>query len=150
MISLLVAGGISLAAPAAPFNWPDINNHTLRGEVIPSSQVVTRNRWGTPMLPDGKGGYSLIAPINPEFIQQSLIIPPRTTNMVAFRPLPPVEVTEPLPVAPVAAPVTVSPAAAPAPAVDVAPAAGADTLPTAAPEATPAAAPAGDSWGTPQ
>ncbi len=150
MISLLVAGGISLAAPVAPFNWPDINNHTLRGEVIPSSQVVTRNRWGTPMLPDGKGGYSLIAPINPEFIQQSLIIPPRTTNMVAFRPLPPVDATVDLPAsAPVSAPAVTAPVAPEAAPVEAALPAG-DTLPAAAPDAAPAAAPAADSWGTPQ
>jgi hypothetical protein len=94
MISLIIAGGVSLAASAQPTNWPDIDNHTLKAEVIASSQVVTRNRWGTPMLPDGKGGYSLIAPINQAYILQSLIIPPwnipkgMTTDMVIYRPLP--------------------------------------------------------------
>lgn len=88
-----------------------MNNHTLLGEVIPAKDVVTRNRWGTPMLPDGKGGYSLIAPINQDFIRQSLIIPPRTTNMVAYRPLPPVVEEQPAIVDPAA------PAAVPAPAL---------------------------------
>jgi hypothetical protein len=37
------------------------------------------------MLPDGKGGYSLIAPINPEYIAQGLIQPPITAGPV-FRP----------------------------------------------------------------
>ena len=115
MISLIIAGGVSLAASSQSFKWPDINNHTLAGEVIPSSQVVCRNMWGTPMLPDGKGGYSLIAPINANYIKESLIIPPWnlppgvTAQQVVYRPLPAtkevaVEVTtqpEPVPVAPV-------------------------------------------------
>lgn len=65
-------------------------NHTLRGELIPAKEVVCRNMWGTPMLPDGKGGYSLIAPINPEFIAESLIQPPKPidgpTDRLVFRP----------------------------------------------------------------
>ncbi|MFA7234020.1 MAG: hypothetical protein WC076_07900 [Terrimicrobiaceae bacterium] len=60
-------------------------NHALRGELIPAKEVVCRNMWGTPMLPDGKGGYSLIAPINPAFIAESLIQPPKTDGPV-FRP----------------------------------------------------------------
>jgi hypothetical protein len=107
MISLIIAGGIALAAPSNQFSWPDIDNHTLKGEKIPSSKVVTRNVWGTPMLPDGTGGYSLIAPINEDYIAQSLIIPPWnipanvTTEMVIYRPLPeserPVETVAPIP-----------------------------------------------------
>ena len=62
-----------------------MTNHTLRGEPILARDVVCRNRWGTPMLPDGTGGYSLIAPISPEFIARSLIQPPRTSGPV-FRP----------------------------------------------------------------
>jgi hypothetical protein len=89
MISLLIAGGVYVAASSPTTTWPDIDNHTLRGEKIPSSQVVCRNMWGTPMLPDGTGGYSLIAPINQDWIKESLIIPPKTTGMVAYRPLPP-------------------------------------------------------------
>jgi len=73
---LLIAGGSFLAAFSAP-QEPEMMNHTLRGELIPAKEVVCRNMWGTPMLPDGKGGYSLIAPINPEFIAQSLIQPPK-------------------------------------------------------------------------
>lgn len=132
MISLLIAGGISVAATSQTTEWPDIDNHTLKGEAIPASEVVCRNRWGTPMLPDGKGGYSLIAKIDPELIRQSLIIPPRTTTMVAYRPLPEAEIearidrqlSAPPKVAPVApAPASTEPAAdAPAPAEDAAPA----------------------------
>jgi hypothetical protein len=133
MISLIIAGGVSLAAPSQPFTWPDINNHTLKGETIASSQVVTRNRWGTPMLPDGKGGYSLIAPINEDYIQQSLIIPPWnlpkgvTAADVIYRPLPATtEVVKTVIVQP--APVEVAPVA-PAPAME--PTAPVDaTLPT--------------------
>ena len=51
-------------------------NHTLLGQKILASQVVCRNRWGTPMLPDSTGGYSLIAPIKNDLIDQSLWIPP--------------------------------------------------------------------------
>ncbi len=124
MISLIIAGGVALAAPSgSATEWPDINNHTLKGEVIPSSQVVTRTRWGTPMLPDGKGGYSLIAPINQEYIAQSLIIPPWnlpagvTTQDVIFRPLPDVVEVTPAP-ADAAAPVAPAAPVEPAPAVD--------------------------------
>jgi hypothetical protein len=51
-------------------------NHTLAGEKIPAREVVCRDRWGTPMLPDGKGSYSIIAPIDKGLIAQSLWIPP--------------------------------------------------------------------------
>jgi len=89
MISLLIAGGVYVATSSTTtVQWPDVDNHTLRGEVIASSMVVCRNRWGTPMLPDGTGGYSLISPINQDWINQSLIIPPRNSDMVAYRPLP--------------------------------------------------------------
>lgn len=77
--------------------FPVIMNHTLLGEQIPADQVVCRNMWGTPMLPDGKGGYSLIAPINAEFIAQSLIIPPVTDGIV-YRPLPEEGLVEIVPV----------------------------------------------------
>lgn len=81
---LLIAGG-AFVSTLVPPQEPEMFNHTLRGERIPASEVVCRNRWGTPMLPDGKGSYSVIAPINPEFIAQSLIQPPRTSGPV-FRP----------------------------------------------------------------
>ncbi len=81
---LLIAGGAFLGTLTAP-QEPEMINHTLRGEVIPAKEVVCRNMWGTPMLPDGKGGYSLIAPISSEFIAQSLIQPPRTSGPV-YRP----------------------------------------------------------------
>jgi hypothetical protein len=83
MLPLFLAGGAFLGAITQP--EPELYNHTLRGERILAKEVVCRNRWGTPMLPDGKGGYSLIAPINPEFIAQSLIQPPITGGPV-FRP----------------------------------------------------------------
>lgn len=73
---LLIAGGssflgtIDLPAPEQTMN------HTLAGAQIPSSLVVCRDRWGTPMPPDGKGSYSLIAPLNKKLIAQSLWIPP--------------------------------------------------------------------------
>ncbi|MCX6968916.1 MAG: hypothetical protein NTV93_02015 [Verrucomicrobia bacterium] len=86
---LLIAGGAFVGAFTAP-QEPDMMNHTLRGELIPAKEVVCRNMWGTPMLPDGKGGYSLIAPINPEFIAESLIQPPKPidgpTDRLVFRP----------------------------------------------------------------
>ena len=89
MLPLVLAAGAFLGA----FTQPEyeLYNHTLRGERILAREVVCRNRWGTPMLPDGKAGYSLIAPINAEFIAQSLIQPPITRGPV-FRP--PVESLE--------------------------------------------------------
>ncbi len=93
MTWLLIAGGmmVSQTTTTQTTTFPEMYNHTLLGELVLADEVVTRNRWGTPMLPDGKGGYSLIAPINEEFIAQSLIIPPITSG-VAFRPLPAVTV----------------------------------------------------------
>ena len=86
---LLIAGGAFIGAFSAP-QEPEMMNHTLRGESIPAKEVVCRNMWGTPMLPDGKGGCSLIAPINPEFIAESLIQPPKPidgpTDRLIFRP----------------------------------------------------------------
>jgi len=76
---LLIAGGAFLGAFSAP-KEPEMMNHTLRGEMIPAKEVVCRNMWGTPMLPDGKGGYSLIAPINPQFIAESLVQPPKPVD----------------------------------------------------------------------
>lgn len=83
MLPLLIASSALLGAITQPA--PELYNHTLRGERILAKEVVCRNRWGTPMLPDGKGGYSLIAPINSEYIAQSLIQPPITGGPV-FRP----------------------------------------------------------------
>jgi hypothetical protein len=39
-------------------------------------------------MPPDAAGYSVIAPINPEFIAQSLVQPPLTSGPV-FRPVPP-------------------------------------------------------------
>lgn len=74
-------------------------NHTLRGERVLAKEVVCRNMWGTPMLPDGKGSYSLIAPINPEFIERSLFQPPISSGE-AWRPSLTVVVTTPSPALP--------------------------------------------------
>ena len=82
---LLIAGGAFIGAFTAP-QEPEMMNHTLRGEAIPAKEIVCRSRWGTPMLPDGKGSYSLISPINPEFIALSLIQPPKTVGPVVYRP----------------------------------------------------------------
>jgi hypothetical protein len=73
---LLIAGGSSFLGTLELPPPEVINNHTLSGEKIPSTQVVCRDRWGTPMLPNGKAGYSLIAPIKKGLIAQSLWIPP--------------------------------------------------------------------------
>jgi hypothetical protein len=85
MLSLLLAGGSFLGATTQVTQEVDTYNHTLRGERILAREVVCRGRWGTPMLPDGKGGYSLISPINQEFIERSLFQPP-ISNGPAFRP----------------------------------------------------------------
>ena len=100
---LLIAGGASFLGilqfpPITP-----LDNHTLAGEKIPAVQVVTRDRWGTPMLPDAKGGYSLIAPINKKLILQSLWIPPVSgTRPVAEVPAPVVTPVAAPPVTPAA------------------------------------------------
>jgi hypothetical protein len=73
---LLIAGGSSFLGNVDMPTLTQTMNHTLKGEQIPSAQVVCRDHWGTPMLPDGKGSYSLIAPINKKLIAQSLWIPP--------------------------------------------------------------------------
>lgn len=73
---LLIAGGSSFLGNVEMPTLTQTMNHTLKGEQIPSAQVVCRDQWGTPMLPDGKGSYSLIAPINKKLIAQSLWIPP--------------------------------------------------------------------------
>lgn len=103
MLPLLLAGGALLGATpqTTTTTTQTINvetfNHTLRGERILAKEVVCRSRWGTPMLPDGKGGYSLIAPINQEFIERSLWQPPISTGR-PFRPtVVRVTITEPLP-----------------------------------------------------
>ena len=72
---MFLAGGVFLGAFQKPAPV-EVLNHTLPGIEISSSQVVCRSRWGTPMPPDGKAGYSLIAPIRKKLIEQSLWIPP--------------------------------------------------------------------------
>jgi hypothetical protein len=72
---LFLAGGVFLGAFQEP-TPVDVINHTLPGMEISSSQVVCSSRWGTPMPPDGRAGYSLIAPIRKKLIAQSLWIPP--------------------------------------------------------------------------
>jgi hypothetical protein len=77
MIPLLIAGGSMAAVFTAP-ELPDMNNHLLNGNTVLAKEVVCRTRWGTPMMPDGKGSYSLIAPADPVLIERSLIQPPKT------------------------------------------------------------------------
>jgi len=88
LVQLVQAGPMGGSGGVGKFEIPqvDLYNHTLLGERVLAEEVVTRNRWGTPMLPDGTGGYSLIAAINPEFIARSLIIPPLTDGPV-YNPL---------------------------------------------------------------
>lgn len=78
--AFLIAGGSSFLGNVELPAPVEMMNHTLGGEKIPSREVVCRNRWGTPMLPDGKGGYSVIAPIKKHLIAQSLWIPPVSGN----------------------------------------------------------------------
>ena len=101
--SLFVAGGSSFLGNLDIPTAPVINNHTLAGEKIPTTQVVCRNQWGTPMLP---AGYSVIAPIKPKLIAQSLWIPPVSGS----RPKPAaIPAASPAPV--IVAPAAASPAA---------------------------------------
>lgn len=86
---LLIAGGIFLTpTPQTPkVEIPELINHTLLGETVPVKQVLTRNRWGTPMLPDDKGSYRLNQGIDEANITRSLILPP-LTRVTVFRPNP--------------------------------------------------------------
>lgn len=74
--ALLIAGGSSFLGTLSIPPMTDLPNHTLAGEKIMASNVVCRSRWGTPMPPDGRAGYSLIAPIKKSLIRESLWIPP--------------------------------------------------------------------------
>ena len=87
---LLIAGGASFLGTLDLPPAVDMLNHTLAGEKIPARQVVCRDRWGTPMLPDGKGGYSIISPIDKKLIAQSLWIPPVSGVRPTPTPAPPV------------------------------------------------------------
>ena len=77
MIPFLIAGGSVLTTLVAP-EPVDTINHTLLGVKVKAKEVVARNAWGTPMMPNGKGSYSLIAPPDPVLIERSLIQPPKT------------------------------------------------------------------------
>lgn len=85
MLPIFLAGGAFVAA-VTQSSTPEVDmyNHTLRGERVFAHEVVCRNRWGTPMLPDGRGGYSLISPINQSAIELSLIQPPKTGGDPAY------------------------------------------------------------------
>jgi hypothetical protein len=115
--AFLIAGGssflgnVDLPAPV------EMMNHTLAGEKIPSKQVVCRNRWGTPMLPDGKAGYSLIAPIKKNLIAQSLWIPPvsGTRPKLLARNIPSTPAPVPIPATPTVPSASSPPAATEAP-----------------------------------
>lgn len=109
MIPFLIAGGSVLTTLVTP-EPVDTMNHTLLGAKVNAKEVVCRNMWGTPMMPDGKGSYSLIAPPDPVLIERSLIQPPKTDAPVyvpgqpyklpsmANEPEKPPVPTEPLPV----------------------------------------------------
>lgn len=84
MISLLIAGGSIISTFTAP-QLPEMVNHTLNATPVKAHEVVCRTRWGTPMMPDGKGSYNLTAPPNPTYIQRSLIQPPKTDAPI-YRP----------------------------------------------------------------
>lgn len=77
MIPLLIAGGSLISTFTAP-QFPDMMNHTLNGTPVKAAEVVCRDRWGTPMMPDGKGSYNIAATPNAVYIQASLIQPPKT------------------------------------------------------------------------
>lgn len=83
MIPLLIAGGAVLTTIVQP-ELPEMMNHTLSGIEVQASNVVCRNRWGTPMMPTGDGGYSLIAVPEPSLIAQSLIQPPNSPKGITF------------------------------------------------------------------
>ena len=84
MIPLLIAGGSLISTFTAP-QLPVMMNHTLIGTPVKAQEVVCRTRWGTPMMPDGKGSYNLTAAPNPIYIQRSLIQPPKTEAPI-YRP----------------------------------------------------------------
>lgn len=73
---LIIAGGSSFLGTLTLPQSPDLPNHTLSGEKIMASNVVCRSLWGTPMPPDGRAGYSLIAPIKKSLMRESRWIPP--------------------------------------------------------------------------
>jgi hypothetical protein len=77
MIPFLIAGSSVLTTLVAPEPVETIN-YTLLGVKVKSKEVVCRNQWGVPMMPDSKGSYSLIAPPDPVLIERSLIQPPKT------------------------------------------------------------------------
>ncbi|MEO6847060.1 MAG: hypothetical protein ABI443_06265, partial [Chthoniobacterales bacterium] len=69
-------GGSTGTAGKLTFDEPTLFNTTLIGEKVLAKEVVCRTMWGTPMLPNTKAGYSIIAPIKPALIAESNIIPP--------------------------------------------------------------------------
>jgi len=81
MIPFLIAGGSLISTFTAP-ELPDMKNHTLNGTPVKAPEVVCRSRWGTPMMPDGKGSYGLTAAANPVYIERSLIQPPKTDSPI--------------------------------------------------------------------
>ena len=84
MIPLLIAGGSIISTFTAP-ELPEMKNPTHHGTPVKAQEVVCRTRWGTPMMPDGKGSYNLTAAPNPTYIQRSLIQPPKTDAPI-YRP----------------------------------------------------------------
>lgn len=84
MVTFLIAGGSLISTLVLP-ELPDLNNHTLSGTPVLAKDVVCRNAWGTPMMPDGKGSYNLTAAPDAALIERSLVQPPKTEASV-FRP----------------------------------------------------------------
>jgi hypothetical protein len=109
--AFLIAGGSSFLGNIELPADVQMMNHTLAGEKIPSAQVVCRNQWGTPMLPDGKAGYSVIAPIKKGLITQSLWIPPVSGSRPKVASASSVTVSPPI----ISAPTEASPSGAAAP-----------------------------------
>lgn len=128
MIPFLIAGGTVLTTLVVP-EPVDSMNHTLLGVKVKAKEVVTRNMWGTPMMPTNKGSYSLIASPDPSLIERSLIQPPKTDATV-FVPDKP-DVTAPVEAAPEVVPATV-PVLSPEPPLPAAQ----ETLPESSTEST--------------
>lgn len=78
-------GGSTGTAGKLTFDEPTLFNTTLIGEKVLAKEVVCRTMWGTPMLPNDKAGYSIIAAIKPALIAESNIIPPLTNGPI-YRP----------------------------------------------------------------
>ncbi|MCX7712286.1 MAG: hypothetical protein N2035_01255 [Chthoniobacterales bacterium] len=78
VLALFVFGlGLGMAEPVV-----ELTNHTLLGKTLSANSVVTRGRWGTPMMPNRVCGYSLKEEIVEEFVKRSLFLPPAKGDKV--------------------------------------------------------------------